>query len=807
MSALLHDLRFALRAIRRDTRFYLFAALILGLGIGANTAVFSVMNPLLFRPLPFEDPQDLVWVSLSENGGLSNRTSRASNLRDFREMNRSFQGLTGYFAFFEYESYNLVGEGDPERLVGVGVAQDFLDVLGVDPLMGRNFVEEEGVWDGRPAVILTHGFWRQRFGADPEIVGRTVTLNEIPTEVVGVLPPAFDFASTFSPGSRVDFLRPFPISDETDRWGNTLFMIGRLRRGATVESAQADLDLMVDQLQEADPDRWGLGAVVSDLQGHISVGFRSALFLLAAAAGAVMLIACANLSNLLLARGPKRQKEMAIRSALGGSRNRLVGQLLMESLILSGIGAGLGLLTAYGVTRAISGSTAVKIPMLHSVSLDGNVLLFTAATALLAGVIMGIMPALQVSRGGGDSALRDASRGSSQGRRTGGLREVLVVGEVAAACVLLVGGGLLLKSFARVMEVELGYQPAEVTAWRVDTNLDFESWDEALTFYHGLSDRVATLPGVEAVGLSDCLPLGRNRSWGFQVRGVAYGENDPRPGGFPRIVDHRYLPTMGIPLLAGRQFSPDDRHDTAPVLLINETGARELFQDRSSAVGQFLLFGGGGPEWEIVGVVGDTRHSSLEEEPSIEMYFPMGQRSWPTLEMVVRSPLPPEALTGPVAGAIRATDPSMPTGDFRTLDSMVDRAISPRKFTLLLLGGFAGAALLLAALGIYGVLSYIVSQRIPEIGIRMALGQSGGQVLGQVVGRTLLLAGVGAGIGAVGALAASRLMASLLYGVEPTDPATFLLMTAGLLGVAALAGFLPARRAARTDPMVALRAE
>jgi predicted permease len=805
MTGLTQDIRYAYRSIRRDLRFYAFAAMIIGLGVGANTSVFSVMNPLLLRPLPFENPDELVWIALNNTGGMSSRTSRASNLRDFREMNQSFDGLTGYFAFFEYESYNLVGEGEPERLGGGGVAQDFLDVLGVQTLMGRNFVEEEGIWDGRPAAILTHGFWVQRFGGDPAVVGRSITLNDIPTEVVGILPASFDFASTFSPGSRVDFLRPFPISDETDRWGNTLSMIGRLKPGSTLESSQAELDVMVQQLQEADPNRWGLGAVVSGLQEQISGGFRSALFLLAAAAGAVMLIACANLSNLLLARGPKRQKEMAIRSALGASRQRLVNQLMLESLIVSLFGAVIGVALAYGVTEVVSSTTAVKIPMLASVSMDGTVLLFTFGVALAAGVLIGILPAFQGAGGQEASAMRESSRGSGGGRKQAWVREVLVVAEVAAACILLVGGGLLLKSFSRVMDVELGFQPENVVAWRVDTNLSFEEDQARVAFYDQLVASVEALPGIEAVGLSDVLPLGRNRTWSIQAVGTVYSEDNPSPGAFPRIVDHRYIPTMGIPLLAGRQLTIDDRNGEAPVMIINESGARRLFPDQEAVGRMVSLYGES--EWEVVGVVEDVRHQSLEEGSGIEMYLPMAVMGWGTLDMVVRSPLPVEALIGPVGGVIQATDPSMPTGDFQTLTSVVDRAVSPRRFTLLLLGAFAGTALILAALGIYGVLSYSVSQRIPEIGIRMALGESGGQVLGRVVGRTMALAGVGAVLGAVGSVLLSSLLATLLYGVEATDVGTFVSMMGILLVVSAMAGYLPARRASRTDPMVALRAE
>jgi putative ABC transport system permease protein len=803
MAGLVQDVRYALRALRRDLGFFLFAALIVGLGIGATTAVFSVMSPLMLKPLPFDQPEELVWVANQTSGGMSARTSRTSNLRDFRAMNESFQALTGYFAFFEYESYNLSGDGPPERLVGVGVAQDFLPTLGIGPLVGRNFVEEESVWDGRPAVILTHGFWTRRYAADPGVVGRSIVLNDEPNEVVGILPPDFDFASIFTPGSKVDFLYPFPISDETDRWGNTMAMIGRLKPGATVQSAQAELDLIVDQLQEAQPDRWGLDAAVSPLQEQISGSVRSAMLLLAAAAAAVMLIACANLSNLLLARGPSRRKEMAVRSALGASRHRLTRQLLFESLILALAGGAVGVAVAFGATSLVAGTSAVRIPMLHSVSVDGSTLLFSFGVALAAGLIIGIVPALQMASGREAEAMNDSSRGSSEGRRSAALREGLVVAEVALSCVLLVGGGLLLRSFARVMDVELGYEPAGAMSWRVDTNTPFQDRTAAAVYYDQLVANVLAVPGVEAAGLSDCLPLGRNRTWGIRAQGVVYDEGR-NPSVFPRIIDHRYLQAMEIPLRAGRYFTADDTDETRGVLVINESAAREIFPDREPLGGIILM---ADEEWEVVGIVGDVRHQALEQASGGEMYMPMTQVGYPTLEMVVRSSLPPETLIPGVRRALQSTDPTLPTGDFHTLESVVDQAVSPRRFTLILLGSFAGTALLLAALGIYSVLSYSVSRRVPEIGIRMALGEPGGQVLGRVVARTMTLAGIGILIGGVGAFVASRLIASLLYGIEPTDTPTFGSMVVILLSVAALAGFLPARRASRTDPIAALRVE
>jgi predicted permease len=802
LETLRQDVRYALRAARRDAGFFAVAILIVGLGIGANTAIFSVLNPLLLRPLPFEAPDRLVWLANTGDSGLSAVTSRTSNLRDYRRLSRSFEAITGYFAFFDYAGYTLTGAGEPERLVGVGVARNFLEVLGVRPVHGRNFMEEESVWNGRPAVLLTHGFWERRYGSDAGIVGRSITLNDRPTTVVGVLPASFDFASTFSPGTRVDVLTPFPISDETDRWGNTLSMIGRLAPGASIESAQAELNLINAQLKEAEPERWGLGARLTDLQAQIGGAFRPALLLLAGAVAVVMLIACVNLSNLLLSRVVTRRREIAVRSALGASRWRLVRQMLTESFVLSGVGALVGVGLAFLAVRAIAHTTAVDIPLLRSVAVDTQALLFTLVLAAAAGLLFGMVPALQLSKGGEGHALGEASRGSSEGRSHTWLRESLVVSEVALASVLLVGGGLLLRSFVTLLDVDLGFRTERAMTWRIEPGQRFEATPDRVAYHERLVRRVWQLPGVEAVGLTDSLPLGRNRTWCVGAVGEVY-EDGEAPCVFPRLVDPGYVLAMRIPLVSGRRFGPEDAADAQKVVIVNEHLAARLWPGRDP-LGRGIQ--ASGDAWRVVGVVGNVRHQSLEQEGGNELYFPIAQMSdWGSLDLVVRGGLPAEAMAGGVRSALRELDPGLPLPAGQPLESIVDRAVSPRRFVLQLLGIFAGAALLLASVGIYGVLSYSVSQRTREIGIRMALGESAARVRGSVVAKTLKLAGVGVALGWLASLGLGRWVGSLLYGVSPTDPVTSGAMLLLLLLVSGLAGYLPARRASRVEPMAALR--
>jgi putative ABC transport system permease protein len=796
------DTAYAIRAVRRDRGFFAFATLIIGLGVGASTSVFSVTSPLLIQPLPFESPERLVVIDNGDGtGGLSGITSRTSNVRDFRAQARSFDGIAGFNAFFNQQSFNLSGVGDPERLVGANVTDDFLEVLGVQPAVGRNFVPEEGLWDGPGAMLLTNGFWVRRFAGDPSIVGRTLSLNDEPYTVVGVLPPSFDFASIFTPTAPVDFLLPWPIADETDSWGNTTTMVARLAPGATIETAQAELESIVAALSEADPERWGLGARVSGLQERIARPFRSGMLLLAAAAGLVMLIVCVNLSNMLLARGPRRKREMAVRRTLGATRTRLVRQLLIESVLVSLSGAVVGVIIAHAATRFVATSTGLEIPMLSAISIDASALGFSLAIAVLAGLAVGAVPALQVAEGGEASAMGGSTRGGGGSRGGRRLRELLVVTEVAMACVLLVFGGLVLRSFHQVMEVDLGFDPANLVAWQLAPSRSFDTLPEINAFFDEIVMKVEAVPGVEAVGLVDALPLGTNRTWGTRIVDKQYEDNEGESF-FPHVIDRRYMAAMGIPLVEGRYFDATDTQDGVPVVIVNEQAARAMFDGHAIGRSIMMWFG----EAEVVGVVGNVKHRGLELVADNEVYFSMAQLwDFQTVDMVVRTALPSRSIADAVGSAIRTVEAQMPTEDYRTLDSVVERSVSPRRFTLQLLIAFATSALLLASLGIYGVLSYSVSERTPEIGIRMALGESTADVRWSFVAQTMILAGIGVAVGTLVSIMGTRLISSLLYGIEPTDPIAFAAMFALLLAVALVSGLVPAIRASRIDPAAALR--
>ena len=799
---MLGDLRFALRQLVRSPGFALVAIATLALGIGACAAMFGIVNAVLLKPLPFREPERLVWIENVFGGGLSGRTSRADVFAGWREQSKSFEALGGYMAFFDYGRQTLTGVGAPERLRGVPVTDNFLPVLGIAPLFGRNFTAEECAWQGPGAVILSHAFWKRRFAGDAAVVGGTLTLDDKPHVVVGILPPSFDFDAIFAPGSEIDLLTPFPISTQTARWGNTLFGIGRLRAGVTPAAAQGDLMAASRRLEQSLSSR-GFGARVRAIDDALRGRFRPAFLVLAGAVACVLAIACVNLSNLLLVRANTRRQEFAVRAALGASRRHLVRQALVESLLLALAGALVGLPLAVLATRGLARLETFGVPLLQDARIDPLALAVAIGLTALAGLACGVLPALYLSHGDRGKALAGATHQRSASRSSASARNALVVAEVALACVLLVGAGLLFRSFNRLLQVQLGFEPQHAMAFRLDNPRRFASNAERATYFDTALRRVAALPGVEGVGLSDTLPLGRNRTWGAGAAGVQYPEGQ-YPLAFPRIVDHRYLAAMRIPVVAGRSFDERDDEKGPKAIVINESLARRLWPGRD-AVGQRMDQNGGSI---VIGVVGDVRHGSLEEAGGNEMYFDYRQiDDWNAVEMVVRSQRPAGSLVPEVRAALREHDPGLPSGDFYALERLVDDAVAPRRLVTRLLGLFSGLALALAALGIYGVIAYSVVQRRQEIGIRMAIGAQRSQVLRLVMASGLKLVALGIALGLAGALALARLLQTLLFGVTAHDPVAFVANAALLLAVAAVACALPALRAARVDPMRALRTD
>ncbi len=802
---LLQDLRYTLRTLRRDAGFATFAILIAGLGIGASATVFSVVNTLLLRPLPFEKPSELAWIANSDAAGLSGQTTQVGYMLDLRNTTQTLSAVAGYFAFYGVGDNLLSGRGEPERLTGVPVSDNFFDVLGVKPLLGRTFTAEESAWNGPKAVMLGYALWERRFNGDPKIVGTALVINDAPHTVVGVLPASFDFATIFAPGSRFDLYFPFPLSPETNRWGNTMAMIGRLKPGVTAAQAQAEIRVLAQHMTRQHPERNGFEGIVKPLSVHVSGNIRLAVWVLAGAVGMVMLIVCANLSNLLLARTAARQREIAIRMALGAGRKRLLGQMLTEGLVLSSGGALLGLALAVAGTRLLTRLDAVSIPLLREVHTDAAALVFTVIVALITGVVFGLTPALQTSGPGITGALKDASRGSTGGRERAWVRNALVVSEIAFACVLLVGAGLLLRSLVSVLDVNMGFEPSLTSTIRVDPDSRVTTQVQRLAYMDDVLRRVSQAPGIDRAAITDTLPLGRNRTWGAGAKGAAY-ERGQYPLAFVRVVSEGYPRAMGISLLAGRDFSARDTSDKEPVMLVNKTLASALWPGEDP-IGKVVV-GPCAKERRVVGMVSDVRHLSLEQPSGNEMYIPARQcDDLAGSYLVVRSTLP----AGQVAAALRAAltpiAPNLARNDFRTLQQIVDRSVSPRRFTVLLLAAYAIFALVLASLGIYALIWYSVNQRTQEIGIRMALGASARDVQARIIGQTLRLATIGLVIGAGASWLLARGASGLLFGVTAGDPQTFVGMIAVLTSVALVAGYLPARRASRIEPMAALRAD
>ena len=800
IESLANDLKYAFRGMRRNAGSTVFAILIVGLGIGGASTVFSVVNALLLRPLPFRDPGRLVWISNAED-----YSTQAEHFVDLRDQNQSFSDLAGWSGFYSAGDKELTGTGEPQRLTSIAVTGNLFTLLGVEPAIGRLFTREEcrGKYSAPPAMLLSDSFWRKRFASDPNVVGQKLTLNNQPVTVIGVLPPSFDFASVFAPGTPIDVFIPWPLTDNTKPAGNTMAIVGRLKPGVTIESAQAEFTVLAKRLNIEHPDRNPVHPTLVPLEQHVSGQVRPALLVLMCAVGVVMLIVCANLSHLQMARMGTRQREMAVRAALGAGRFRLLRQVLTESLALSCCGAVLGLLLTVAGTRGLAHLNAFNLPLLQSIRVDQSTLAFTLLAAVASGVLFGLAPALQVPAYKLREGLQDAGRESSGSSRHGWFRDGLAVSQFALACVLLVGAALLIQSFLRVLDVKLGFQPERAATLRIDPGVPFSSLAQQDAFIDDMLHRARSVPGIAAAGISDVLPMDGDRSWQVSGQGQVYEKNH-HPEAFIRVVSDGYFQALGVGLKSGREFTESDRASTEPVAMVNETMARTLWPGQN-AVGKMVTQDGGR---RVVGIVADVHHGGPESLGGSEMYLPMRQTGdYAAMKLVVRTTLPPASLAASIRTALRPIDPNLPITEFQPLQGLVDKVVSPRRFLVMLLSGFAGFALLLAALGIYALISYSVNQRTKEIGIRMALGATSGLVRRGVLTRTLRLALAGVALGTLGSFVLAKWIESLLFATTPANPAVFAGVSLLLCAVALAAAYFPARRASRIEPLQALRTE
>ncbi|HEU5021418.1 MAG TPA: ABC transporter permease [Bryobacteraceae bacterium] len=797
----LQDLRYTFRTLRRDAGFTTFAILIVGFGIGASATVFSLIDAMLIRPLPFRDPASLVWISNNgDQTDLSGLTVPVGPFTDLRNQTKAFSDIAAYFAFYSTGGERLTGGGISERLTGVPVTHNFFNLLGVHPLLGRTFTVRE-CQGAEPVVMISAALWQRRFSSDPAIIGRKIVLNDNSKTIIGVVPDSFDFASIFAPGTSIDLFSPFPLTAGTNRMGNTLMMIGRLKPGISLRQAQAEGNLLIGPIGRK-WNRPGLGLAYASLNNHVSGRLQSGLFILFGAVCAVMLIVCVNLSNLQLARAATRQKEMAVRVAVGAGRGRLIRQMLTESVILSCIAALLGLGLAIGGTRLLANLDSLNLPLRAAVHVDGWVLGFTVLAAVLTGLLFGFVPAMEAPALAVHDSLRENARSTGETFRQRWIRGALVVSEVGFACVLLVGAGLLIRSFLRVLDTDLGFHPENTVTLRVDPNRQYNTRLLRNNYFNEVFRRVSEIPGVKAAGLTDGLPLGHNRSWTISAQGEVYTASHPAPDAYVHVVSDGYLPAMGISIREGRDLAPTDNAAAKPVVLINESCARALWPGQS-ALGRYLV---ADIARQVVGVVRDVHHVSAEDGSGLEFYIPMRQTDdYGSVNLVVRARLTPAVMASGIRSALRPLDPSLNTTELRTLQEIVDQSVSPRRFVAELLGGFGVFALILVSLGIYGVISYSVNRRTQDIGIRMALGASAERVQGGIILDTLALAVVGMVFGTACCWMATKALAGQLFGVTPTDPVTFIAVLAILSSVAFAASYLPARRASRIDPMLALR--
>ena len=799
METLIQDLRYGARMLKQKPAFTLIAVLTLALGIGANTAIFSVVNAVLLRALPYHNPGQLVLLSTkapsSERDGFS-----LSELQEFRAQAQTLADFAG----FTSQSVNLTGNERPDRVRGAFVTANFFHVFNLAPIIGRTFAESEDQPGAARLVVVNEKLWRERLNSEPNLEGKKLILNGEPFSIIGVIPSAFKQ----------------PLDADVEVWmaasafpGNTarrevrfLFGVGRLKAEVSRAQAEAEMVGIANQLAQVYPkENGGRSAGVEYFRDLLTGGIRPMLLVLFAAVGVILLIACANLANLLLARGLARQREMAVRAALGASRWRLIRQLLTETTLLSLLGGASGCLLAQWGLYAL-----LKLPQnfvrVDAVKLDAQVLLFALAVSVLTGWLFGLAPALQLAKPDLSAVLKEGGRGGSA--RWNRVRGAFVVAQIALSLLLLVGGGLLIKSFSRLLQVNVGFKPEKLLTleYRLPRNR-YKTPEAQWNFHHQTLEQVQAVPGVTEAALVLGLPFSGNGG----SEGIALLDRDTPPkGAEPQVMVNTttpsYFETMGIPFISGRLFNDQDRLDTPPVFIINQTMARQFWPDESP-LGKTIKLVAEDTTGTIVGVVGDAKHYLLEEEPRPQVYSAFSQLPSIFATLVARTAVEPMSLEEPVRQAVWRVDSDQPMWKVRTVEFLLDRAVADRRFLMALMGIFSALALVLTVIGLYGVISYVVNQRTQEIGLRMALGAQGTDILGMVLKQGMRLALLGVGLGLMAAWLLTRLMASLLYGVSANDPLTFAAIALLMTIVALAACYIPARRAMKVDPMVALRYE
>ena len=805
MQNLRRDIRFGAKMLVKNPGFSILTILILGLGIGANTSIFVVTSALLLRPFPYTAPEQLISIDSKDQSKDFGGTLLRYEL--VRDANQSFQSV----GVWTNDNLNLTGAGEPLQVPVARVSPSFFPMLGVEPELGRTFTDEEGRPEGKPVVVLSDAMWRSRFHGDKNVIGQAVTLDETPYTIIGVLPARVQFP--FVGTSEIWTPRYFEYSlipTERLRMGvGYLSLLARMKPEVSLDRANAELAVLNQRYREQHPTvpDAGPGIVMQgqSLRELVVGNVRTKVLMLSAAVGVVLLIACANVASLLLSRALARKREIAVRTALGASRGTLIGQLLTESLMLACLAGVLGTGLSWMATRALTVWGAGQLPQGIPIGIDSRVLLFTIVISTLAGVFFGTVPALQLARADPNSALRDEGRGLSVGHKRAQMKNVLVIGQVALSLLLLIGAGLLLRSFVRLMRVDPGFDAANVLTMNISLpTVKYARAEQQISFFDEAVRRVSALPGVRSVAISAALPL----SWKRITPVLAEGQPDvplaQRPFIDIEAISPEWFRTLRVPLQRGRGFTAADNQRAPKVVVVNETLARE-FWPNENPVGKHISVGRSTVPAEVVGVAADIKNKGLEQNPQPQLYLPFPQLAWGDMNLLVRTAVPPRSVVASVRAEIAAVDPDQPITNVQTVEELMDTSRSQPRFTMLLLGIFSTIALMLAAAGLYGVLAYSVAQRQQEFGIRLALGAEKGDILGLVVRQGVVLASVGVAIGLVASVFLTRLLGSMLYGVGAHDVLTFLLAPALFIGIALVASYLPARRATKVNPIETLR--